>query len=486
MQERCTTTGRLLLVGLGLLIISPARARAESPVSEEVIEQAIRLRDAALQEDTAWSWVEGLTTEVGPRLAGTPQEAAARDWTVRNLEALGFPASDIRVEPFSLETWVRGDETARIVSPFPQDLVITALGRSASTGPDGLEAEVVLFDSVDELERQPEGALDGRIAYISHAMNRTQNGSSYGYFGKARFRGPAIAASKGAVGCLIRSVGTHSHRMPHTGGTRFGDVPPIPAAALSPPDADQLERIASRGETIRVEMTLTPQVVGTRESGNVIADLEGAKRPQEIVIVGGHLDSWDLGTGAVDDGAGVAIATAAVDLIRRSGLRPERTIRVVHWGAEEVGLYGAEAYAERHADTIDNHIIGSESDFGADRIYAMEGHVSDEGQLVVDEMLRLMAPLGVGRGVMGPRFEGSSGPDLSPLNAQGLPRFRMKQDGTDYFDYHHTPDDTVDKIDPEKLRQNVAAYVVFLWIAANTDVDFRPEPPATRRGRKKN
>lgn len=476
MRQTCTTTGRPMLLGVLLLLGAAGSAQAAPPVSPEVIEQAIRLRDAALEDDTAWNWVEGLTTEIGPRLAGTPQEAAARDWTVRNLKALGFPDDAVSVEHFPVETWVRGMETARIVTPFPQPLVVTALGRSASTGPDGLEAEVVIFESVDELEQQPEGSLKGRIAYIGHAMTRTQNGSSYGYFGKARFRGPSIAASKGAIGCLIRSVGTHSHRLPHTGGTNFDDIPPIPAAALSPPDADQLERIAARNETVRVEMTLTPKVIGTQQSGNVIADVTGTKRPEEIVIVGGHLDSWDLGTGAVDDGAGVAIATAAVDLIRRSGLRPERTIRVVHWGAEEVGLYGARAYARAHAHSIDQHVIGSESDFGADRIYGIEGHVSDEGQRVVDEMLRLLAPLGVGRGVMGPRFQGSSGPDLSPLNAKGLPRFRMKQDGTDYFDYHHTPDDTVDKIDPEKLRQNVAAYVVFLWLAANTDVEFRPEP----------
>lgn len=462
--------------GLALLLAAPLPAGAEPLVSAEVLEQAAQLRDAALADDGAWDWVEGLTTEVGPRLAGTPEEAAARDWTVRKLRALGFPKKDVRVEPFEVETWVRGDETGRIVSPYPQKLVLTALGRSAATGAEGLEAEVVVFETVDELERQPEGALAGRIAYIGHAMNKTQNGSSYGYFGKARFQGPSIAASKGAVGCLIRSVGTHSHRMPHTGGTGWQDVDPIPAAALSPPDADQIERIAARGETIRVSMTLTPEFQGTRPSGNVIADLRGSERPEEIVIVGGHLDSWDLGTGAVDDGAGVAITTAAVDLIRRAGLTPQRTIRVVHWGAEEVGLFGARAYAERHAATIDQHVLGSESDFGADRIYGLEGHLSAEGQQVAEEMLRLMAPLGVGRGQLGPRFQGSSGPDLSPLNAMGLPRFRLKQDGTDYFDYHHTPDDTVDKIDPEKLRQNVAAYVVFLWIAANTDVDFRPQP----------
>jgi hypothetical protein len=468
---------RLAGLALAMLLAAPAPALASPAVSPEVLEQAAQLRDAALEDDGAWDWVEGLTTEVGPRLAGTPGEKAARDWTVRELKALGFPAEDIHVEPFPVETWVRGTETARIVAPYPQPLVITALGRSASTGGQGLEAEVVVFETVDDLEKAPAGSLDGRIAYIGHAMNKTQSGSSYGYFGKARFRGPSIAASKGAVGCIIRSVGTHSHRMPHTGGTGWQDIPAIPAAALSPPDADQLERIAARGETIRVSMTVTPQLLGERQSGNVYADLRGSERPDEIIIVGGHLDSWDLGTGAVDDGAGVAITTAAVDLIRRSGLQPKRTIRVVHWGAEEVGLYGARAYAEKHAASLDKHMLGSESDFGADRIYKLDANVSEEGQAVVDEMLRLMAPLGVGRGRIGPGFDGGSGPDLSPLNGKGLPKFRLKQDGTDYFDLHHTPDDTVDKIDPEKLRQNVAAYVVFLWLAANTDVEFRPARP---------
>ena len=459
-----------------LLTLATQGLAAPPPVSQAVVEQAERLRDTALQDETAWKWVEGLTTEVGPRLAGTREEKRAREWTVRNLKKLGFAPSAIRVEPFTLKTWVRGEETARVVAPYPQALVITALGRSGSTGPDGLEGEVVVFETLADLEAQPKGALKGRIAYIGHAMGKTQDGSSYGYFGRVRFKGPSIAASKGAAACMIRSVGTHSHRLPHTGGTGWDDIEPIPAVALSPPDADQIERIAQRGEPIRVAMEVTPKVIGTRESGNVVVDLPGAKRPEEVVVVGGHLDSWDLGTGAVDDGAGVAIATAAVDLIRRSGLKPARTIRLIHWGSEEVGLVGAKAYAERHAKALDQHVIGSESDFGADRVYQIDAHVSDEGQQVVDEMLRLLAPLGVGRGKIGPTYTGSSGPDLSPLNAKGLPRFRLKQDGRDYFDYHHTPDDTLDKIDPAKLRQNVAAYVVFLWLAANTDAHFRPQP----------
>ena len=258
--QPCSALARAL--GLGLALATPLSAGAEPVVSAEVLQQAAQLRDAALQDDGAWTWVEGLTTEVGPRLAGTAEEAAARDWTVRNLRALGFDKKNVRVEPFEVETWVRGEETGRIVSPYPQKLVLTALGRSASTGEQGLEADVVVFETVDELERQPAGSLEGRIAYIGHAMPKTQNGSSYGYFGKARFQGPSIAASKGAVGCLIRSVGTHSHRMPHTGGTGWQDVDPIPAAALSPPDADQLERIAARGETARVSLTLTPEGAG--------------------------------------------------------------------------------------------------------------------------------------------------------------------------------------------------------------------------------
>ncbi len=441
-------------------------------VSPRVLDQAATLRDAALEDDTAYRYLERLTTEVGPRLAGTEAEARARSWSVRALEELGF--RNVRVEPFALETWVRGEEKARIVSPFPQPLSVTALGRSGSSGARELTGEVAVFSTIEEVEALEPGTLTGRIAYVGHAMSKTMDGSSYGYFGKVRFRGPSIAASKGAKAILIRSVGTDSHRLPHTGGTRWEDgQKPIPALALSNPDADQIERIARRGKTIRLGMTVTPEIVGTRESGNVIVDVRGREKPDEYIVVGGHLDSWDLGTGAVDDGAGIAITTAAVNLIRKMGLRPKRTIRLIHWGSEEVGLVGAEAYAKKHAAELDRHVLGSESDFGAERIYALNAHVSEEGEEVLNAMLRVLAPIGVGKGTFGPRYQGSSGPDLSPLNERGLPHVRLAQDGTDYFDLHHTPDDTFDKVNPEALAQNVAAYAVFIWIAANSDVDFR-------------
>jgi Zn-dependent M28 family amino/carboxypeptidase len=243
-----------------------------------------------------------------------------------------------------------------------------------------------------------------------------------------------------------------------------------PAAALSNPDADQIERIAQRGKPIRVQLTLTPRSVGTRTSGNVIGDIVGSERPEEIVIIGGHLDSWDQGTGAVDDGAGIGIATAAAKAILDSGKRPRRTIRVIYWGAEEVGLLGGSAYLEAHRGELENHIIGTESDFGAGRAWQMTAQVSKEGQAVVDLIGQLVAPIGIARGNMD---KPGAGPDLIPMVRAGLPSLRFVQNGMDYFNLHHTPDDTLDKIEPAALDQNVAAFAVFAWLSANSTVDFR-------------
>ncbi|MEE4299133.1 MAG: M20/M25/M40 family metallo-hydrolase [Pseudomonadales bacterium] len=454
---------------LAICLLAALPAWSASLIPDDVRAEAAGLRDRALEANTAYAIVESLTTEVGPRLAGTDAEARARDWSVAKLEALGF--ENVRVEPFDMPTWVRGDERARIVSPYPQPLRATALGNSGSTGPEGLTAEIAYFETLEAMEAMPEGSLTGKVAFVDHAMGKTQDGSSYSYFGRARFQGPRLAAERGAVAILIRSVGTHSHRFPHTGGTSFGDVDPIPAAAVSPPDADQIRRIVERGQPLRVALTLTPEQLGPRESGNVIAEIPGAERPEEIVITGGHLDSWDLGTGAIDDGAGVAITTAAAKLILDSGLRPARTIRVVHWGAEEVGLLGARAYAQAHAAEIGLHVGGSESDFGAERIYALAtGELSEQGAALTRELAAILAPLGI---ALDAGSGGSGGPDLSPLNARGMPVLRLAQDGRDYFDLHHTPDDTLDKIDPQAMTQNVAAYAAFLWVLANTDVDLR-------------
>jgi acetylornithine deacetylase/succinyl-diaminopimelate desuccinylase-like protein len=437
-------------------------------LDESSLRHAASLRDAAMAGSPAYSIVESLTTEVGPRLAGTEAETRARDWAVARLKKMGF--ANVRVEPFNMQTWTRGAESGELLAPYPQPLQLTTLGGSVATPAQGVEAELAVFATLGELEAAPAGSLAGKIAFVSHAMQKTQDGSSYGFHGRLRRSGASIAASKGAIAIVIRSIGTDSHRMPHTGSMRYdADQLKIPAAALSNPDADQIERIHARGESMRLRLNLQPSFVGETQSGNVIAEIPGTEAPDEVVIIGGHLDSWDLGTGAIDDGAGVAITTAAAKLILDAGKRPRRTIRLVLFGAEEVGLLGGNAYLEQHQNELDKQIIGSESDFGAGKVWKISSNVRDEAQPLVNKMAELMSPIGV---APGETKSPGGGPDLTALVKAGMPSVRLNQNGTDYFDLHHTHDDTLDKINPHDLDQNVAAYIVFAWLAADTRLQF--------------
>ena len=441
------------------------------PVSRESLAHAEMLRAQAMGGSNAMAIVTSLTTEVGPRLAGSEAEARARVWAVNTLTEKGF--ANVRNELFEMDAWERHEEGAEILAPYPQPLAVTALGGSVPTDENGLSAEVALFETLEDLKRAPEGSLTGRIAYVGHAMQRTQDGSSYGYFNEARTAGPSVAAGKGAVGYLIRSVGTDSHRFPHTGSLRYQEeMPRIPALALSNPDADQLERIAAEGKTLSVRIKVDSSEVPAAQSGNVIAEVVGREAPDEIVVIGAHLDSWDLGTGAVDDGAGVGITMAALELIKDAGLAPRRTIRLVLWGAEEVGLLGANAYRDRHEASLGQHIMGSESDFGGGRVWKVTADSQTEaGDALFAEIARLLAPVGIAPG--SDDLPGG-GPDLYPLIAAGVPTLRLHQDGRDYFDLHHTADDTVDKLDAASLDQNVAAFAVFAWLVAESDISFRP------------
>jgi hypothetical protein len=417
------------------------------------------LRDAALKDDIAWDITEGLTTEIGPRLAGTEAEARARAWSVKKLAALGF--SNVRNEPFQMKTWVRGVETLEVLAPFPQPLRLTALGNSGATPAAGLNAEIAYFPNLAALQAAPDGSLKGKIAFVSHSMTRTQDGSQYGAFGAVRRSGPATAARKGAAAILIRSVGTDYHRNPHAGGTGFPEgVTPIPAAALSLPDAEQLERILKRGQPVNVKLTLTPKQVGMTESGNVIAEVPGSDPAAGMVVVACHLDSWDLGTGAFDDGAGCGIVTAAAKRIMDAG-KPRRTIRILWAGAEEVGVFGGRAYFDAHKG--EKHALAAESDFGADRVWRVDFKLPETAKPVGDRVAAALAPLGISRG----RDAASGGADVGALIASGVAGIDLQQDGTRYFDLHHTPDDTLDKIDPEQLRQNVAAWTAMLAVVAN-------------------
>jgi len=441
------------------------------PVTRESLAHAEMLRAQAMMGSNAMAIVTSLTTEVGPRLAGSEAEARARVWALNTLTEKGF--ANVRNELFEMDAWERHEEGAEILAPYPQPLAVTALGGSVPTDENGLSAEVALFETLEDLKRAPEGSLTGRIAYVGHAMQRTQDGSSYGYFNEARTAGPSVAAGKGAVGYLIRSVGTDSHRFPHTGSLRYQEeLPRIPALALSNPDADQLERIAAEGKTLSVRIKVDSSEVLAAQSGNVIAEVVGREAPDEIVVIGAHLDSWDLGTGAVDDGAGVGITMAALELIKDAGVAPRRTIRLVLWGAEEVGLLGANAYRDRHEASLGQHIIGSESDFGGGRVWKVTADSQTEaGDALFAEIARLLAPIGIAPG--SDDLPGG-GPDLYPLIAAGVPTLRLHQDGRDYFDLHHTADDTVDKLDAASLDQNVAAFAVFAWLVADSDISFRP------------
>ena len=453
-----------------LVLYFTASASIAEPLSRESLAHAEMLRAQAMMGSNAMAIVTSLTTEVGPRLAGSQAEARARVWAIKTLTEKGF--ANVRNEPFEMNAWERHEEGAEILTPYPQPLAVTALGGSVSTKEDGLSAEVELFETLEDLKRAPAGSLSDRIAYVGHAMQRTQDGSSYGYFNEARTAGPSIAASKGAVGYLIRSVGTDSHRFPHTGSLRYQQgVPRIPALALSNPDADQLERIAGDGKTLSVRIKVDSSEVPAAQSGNVIAEVVGREVPEEIVVIGAHLDSWDLGTGAIDDGAGVGITMAALELIKDAGLAPRRTIRLVLWGAEEVGLLGAKAYRDRYEAALGQHVIGSESDFGGGRVWKVTADSrTNEGDALFAEIARLLAPIGI---APGSDNQPGGGPDLYPLIAAGVPTLRLHQDGRDYFDLHHTADDTVDKLDAASLDQNVAAFAVFAWLAADSEVSFR-------------
>ncbi|USI75072.1 M20/M25/M40 family metallo-hydrolase [Sphingomonas morindae] len=440
-----------------------------APAVVAVDPRVAALRDAALNDTLAWDLVEGLTTEIGPRMDGSAAEARARDWAVARLTALGF--RNVHVEAYDLPVWTRGAESAAVISPYPQPLRIVGLGNSGATPPQGLTAPIVFFASYADLAEAPQASLKGKIAFVSNAMQPTQDGSSYGSAGAARFVGPAMAAAKGAAAILIRSIGTDHGRGPHAGVTNFPQgVTPIPAAALSVADAENLERMVKRGGEVRVHLLLDDHQIGQRRSGNVVADVPGTDPAAGIVLIGGHLDSWDLGTGAIDDGAGVAITAAAAKRLLDSGAH-RRTVRLVWFGDEETGGYGGEAYARAHRGEL--HVVAAESDFGADRVWRVQTGFTGAAAPVGDRLAAALAPLGVvpGAGAV------HGGTDVEPTIAAGATGVDLNQSGLRYFDWHHTPEDTLDRIDPEQLRQNVAAWTTMLAVVADA-----PEPLAPAGG----
>ena len=440
---------------------------ATTRISDASMTVAAQLREAALASTLAWDITESLTTEIGPRLAGSEADARAVEWAKAKFAALGFDR--VWTEPVTFPKWVRRAEQAEVLGAHAQPLTLTALGGS----PAGtVEAEVVRFADLAALEAAPAGSLAGKIAFVDYRMERARDGSGYGPGSRVRSRGPSAAIRAGAAAFVMRSAGTDSHRNPHTGITRFDEgLAPVPAAALSVPDADQLARLLARGP-VRLRLALDCGWDGEYTSQNVIGEMTGATRPDEVVLIGGHLDSWDLGTGAVDDAAGIGITMSAAVHIAGLPRRPARSIRVVAFANEEQGLHGGNAYAAAHGGDIVRHQLVAESDFGAGRIYGFAIGAPAHAQAAEARIAEALAPLGITH-MPG---QGGPGPDVSTIARAGATWAWLGQDGTDYFDLHHTPDDTLDKIDPSALAQNAAAYAVFAWLAADAEGDFGSAP----------
>lgn len=459
---------RVLAIASSLALLAAPAFAATGPttLAPTSLATAAELREQALKDDTGWKVVESLTTEIGPRIAGGEADARAVAWAVAKFKALGF--DKVWTEPVTFPKWERRSEHAQVIGKHAQPLTITALGGS----PGGtVEAEVVRFADLAALQAAPEGSLKGKIAFVDYQMTAYRDGRDYSNGGAVRSKGPSEAIRKGAVGFVMRSAGTDSHRVPHTGITRFDDgLTPVPAAALSVPDANQLARLVALGSTT-LKLSLDCGWDGKATSYNVIGEITGRSLPKEVVVIGGHLDSWDLGTGAVDDGAGVGITMAAGHLIGQLKQAPKRTIRVVAFANEEQGLYGGKAYAEAHAKDVALHQLAAESDFGAGRIYAFNtGSPNPQGSRdATRQIADVLKPLGIEYAA----DKGGPGPDVGPLAAKGGAWAWLAQDGSDYFHLHHTADDTLDKIDPAQMTQNVAAWAALVRLIADSDVDFR-------------
>lgn len=459
----------LTLLAASLLLASGIASAANTTIPAAAVKTAEQLRDKAMHDDTAYRITASLTTEVGPRMAGSEADQRARDWAVAKFKELGY--DKVYTEAVTYPLWVRRSEHGAIVAPFSQPLVLTALGYSAGTPKGGLTAEVVKFDTLAALKAADPASIKGKIVYVGYRMERAKDGHGYGMGSAVRTAGAVIAQTKGAAGYLLRSAGTDAHqRIAHTGVTGFEDpAKAIPAAALSNPDADQLERVLAYGKPVTIKLDLDCGVVGEYTGANVIGEITGGKHPDQVVAIGGHLDSWDPGTGAIDDGAGVAIAMAAGKLIHDLPQRPDRTIRVIAFANEEMGLWGGRAYAEKHAANVGKFQLGTESDFGAGKIWRMSASVKPEARDAIDQIAKVLAPVGVAYDAKRP---GGGGSDLSQMHAKGMAALSLTQDGTKYFDWHHTANDTLDKIDPAELAQNVAVYAAFSYMAAQANGDF--------------
>jgi hypothetical protein len=470
---RCAKVPTLALCA----VLAPALA-AGADWSDQQLATAAALRDRALSGTSAYDHVTSLVTEVGPRSAGSSGDAAAVRWALNKLGSLGF--SNVRTQDVLVPRWVRGHAEVTLAGPLPQPLVAVALGGSVGTSEEGIEAQVLEVASLDALNALPATNVGGKIVFINQRMERTRDGSGYGATVKIRTEGPSAAGQLGAAAVLIRSVGTSDERQGHTGTTRYRvDAPRIPALALSNPDADQLARWLKPGKPVRLRVKSTARELPATWSANVIGEIPGTDRANEIVLLGAHLDSWDLGQGAIDDGAGVAIVMEAARLIGRLERKPARTVRVVLFANEEFGLSGANEYARLVGDEATRHVLAAEADLGAAAVWRVQSLVAPAAVPAVDAIREVLKPLALEAG----GNDAHGGSDLGPLRALGVPILDLSQDATNYFDVHHTVNDTLAHVDGKTLNQVVATYAVAAYMAASKSGDFGRAAPEEKEQR---
>ena len=461
-------------IAVAVVPSAPAVARVEEPPP---VPDAVReLQRAILGGQGAASVVESLTTEVGPRLAGSPGDRLAVAWALRAMRERGL--ANVRAEPVKVPVWERGVETASILGAVPRPLAVSTLGWSGATPPRGIEADVVRFDSMDALTSADPKAVAGKIVFLDVRMRESGESTGYGAAVGARFHGPMEAAKKGAVAVVIRSISADSSRVPHTGNMhKEKDIrSALPAGALSNADADLLERTLAAHGSVRLALNLRPRWLPDADSANVVGEIRGREIPAEVVLVGAHLDSWDLGEGALDDGAGCGIVLEAGRALAALPTKPRRSIRVVLFAAEENSLAGGKQYAKVHASEVAGHVAALEADFGTGRVVHVKVLGAPDARSRFSTIAHMLAPLGV----TAPDDAASGGVDVWPLRALGVPVVDLDQEPVHYFDTHHSANDTFARIDGATLSQATAVFATAAWALAEMNGDLGRVPEAER------
>ena len=425
-------------------------------IKSKYVETSLKIISKSLTDSTAYNRLGYMCDTFGPRLSGSKNLKNAINWILKEMESDGL--ENVRGEKVSVPTWIRGKESITLLSPFKKELSMLGLGGSISTPRGGMKAEVIVVNDWDELESRS-NEVSGKIVLFNAPF------TSYGETVAYRYSGASAAAKHGAVASLIRSIGPWSMDTPHTGVMAYkDDVQKIPNAALTMEDAMMLSRIHDRNDKIIVKLDMSARMVADRWSHNVLGEIKGAIYPEEVVVVGGHIDSWDVGQGAHDDGGACIASWEVLRLIKELGLKPKRTIRCVMWTNEENGGKGNKGYRDMHLDEMDKHVLAIESDGG---VFSPEGFGfsgSNSARDLVDEIHELMKPIGANT-----ISEGGRAADVAPLNDEGVPVMSLKVDGSKYFWYHHTEADTFDKIDFNEFNRCIAAMAIMAYVVADLD-----------------